>query len=87
VGHSLKRGKKLSWRNNDMYLAQIKQEIKKSLSVAEKLQLITDITHMLQKDFQLSKYFEKEAIYPIFTPLGMEEAAIKLQEYLNNGVL
>jgi len=70
-----------------MYLPQIRYEIKKSLSAAEKLQLIADIINMLQKDSQLSNYFEKEAVYPVFTPLGMEESAAKLQEYLNNGVL
>ncbi len=70
-----------------MYLPQIRYEIKKSLSAAEKLQLIADIINMLQKDSQPFNYFEKEAVYPVFTPLGMEEAGAKLQEYLNNGVL
>lgn len=74
-----------------MSFARIRQEIENSLSVLQKLQLIADISNMLQKekmiDSQLSEHFDKKTVYPVFTPLGMEETAAKLREYLSNGDL
>ncbi len=74
-----------------MSFARIRQEIENSLSILEKLQLIADISNMLQKkeavNSQLSEYFDKKTVYPVLTPLGMEEAATKLREYLSKGDL
>ncbi len=75
-----------------MSLVEIEQEVVKPLSRSEKLQLIADITRMLQEeeettDPKLSQSFKKGATYPVFTPVGMEEAAAQLQKYLDQGVL
>lgn len=74
-----------------MSLVEIEQKVIKPLSIAEKLQLIADITIMLQEEektnSKLSQHFQKGAIHPIFTPLGMEDAAARLQEYIENGEL
>ena len=74
-----------------MTLSQIEQKVIKPLSRADKLLLIADISMMLQEeektDSKLSQYFEKGNINPVFTPLGMEIAAAKLQEYIDNGEL
>jgi len=74
-----------------MTLTQIEQKIIKPLSRADKLLLIADISMMLQEeertDSKLSQYFEKGNINPVFTPLGIDMAAVKLQQYIDNGEL
>jgi hypothetical protein len=68
-------------------LAEIEQAIR-PLSRAEKWRLIEDIQHMLkEEEGDPAQHFEKGIVYPVFTPLGMEEGAAKLQEYLDQGKL
>ncbi|OQX11522.1 MAG: hypothetical protein BWK80_44620 [Desulfobacteraceae bacterium IS3] len=69
-----------------MLLFEIEQKIIKSLSRAEKIRLIADITKMLQVETEtepaLLQHFKNGAVYPVFTPSGMEEAAARLQEFI-----
>ncbi|MCP4105046.1 MAG: hypothetical protein GY749_05855 [Desulfobacteraceae bacterium] len=74
-----------------MSLCEIEQKIIKPLSRAEKFQLIADITKMLQEEEEseqaLPEHFGKGTVWPVFTPSGMEEAAARLQEFIDRGEL
>lgn len=66
-----------------MMLASIERKIR-PLSRAEKWQLIENIQHMLkEEETNPVQCFEQGTVYPLFTPLGMETGAAKLQEYLD----
>jgi hypothetical protein len=68
-----------------MSVIEIEREIK-PLSQQEKEELFKFLAEELHKE-DLLKYFKPGATYPVFTPLGMEEGAAKLQEYLDRGDL
>lgn len=72
----------------NMTLSEIKEKVIKPLPRTEKLQLIADISMMLKEEENLENALAQKvnpkAIYPLFTPLGMEEAAVKLQEFIDN---
>ena len=59
------------------------------LSRAEKWQLIRNVQEMLMREEALeSQHLSKsEAAYPLFTPVGLEEGAMKLQHYIQEGKL
>jgi len=67
-----------------MSLAEIEQEVIKPLSRAEKLQLIADITKMLQEEEKddLSQYFEPGQEVGRFGPVNEPQIASQLQEML-----
>ncbi|MEM7111515.1 MAG: hypothetical protein AAF614_03730 [Chloroflexota bacterium] len=64
-----------------MLLAELTKEIK-PLSRFEKLRLIETISRMLLEEEDPATYFSEGATYPIFTPLGQEEAAGQLLKFL-----
>jgi len=51
-----------------MLLLDIEQDVIKPLSRREKLQLIADITQMLQEEDELSRYFQPGVVYEVATP-------------------
>ena len=67
-----------------MSLVEIEQEVIKPLSRAEKLQLIADITTMLQAEEgdELSPYFKPGQEVGRFGPLNEPQIASQLQEML-----
>lgn len=60
-----------------------------ALSRAEKWQLIKDVQEMLrQEEVSALQYLSQPGLtYPLFTPVGLEESAAKLQEYIQEGKL
>ncbi len=64
-----------------MLLTEITQEIK-WLSRLEKLNLIGEISKMLQDEENPAKYFTQGAEYPVYTHYGQEKAAGQLQQFL-----
>lgn len=59
------------------------------LSRAEKWQLVKDVQEMLMQEeasepWNLSKSGTQ---YPLFTPIGLEKGAMKLQHYIDEGKL
>jgi len=50
-----------------MLLAELEMRFIRPLPVSDKLQLITDITKMLQEE-RPEKYFERGVTYPVMTP-------------------
>ncbi|RLC13547.1 MAG: hypothetical protein DRI57_16005 [Deltaproteobacteria bacterium] len=51
----------------DMLLAELEMRFIRPLPVSDKLQLIADITKMLQEE-RPEKYFERGVTYPVMTP-------------------
>ena len=64
-----------------MLMTEITEEIK-LLSRLEKLQLIGEISKMLQEEDDPGKYFTQGVEYPVFTPYNEEKAAAQLQQFL-----
>ncbi|RLC20790.1 MAG: hypothetical protein DRI57_03945 [Deltaproteobacteria bacterium] len=64
-----------------MLMTEITMKIK-PLSRLEKLQLIEEISKMLQEEDDPGKYFTPGAEYPVFTPCNEEKAAAQLQQFL-----
>jgi hypothetical protein len=65
-----------------MSLVELKQEIK-SLTRLEKLQLIANITRMLQEEeSEFVQYFPPGTIAAVWSPFDEYAAAAKLQELL-----
>ncbi len=56
---------------------------------AEKWQLIKDVQEMLMQEevSELRNLSNPGLKYPLFTPVGLEEGAKKLQHYLDEGKL
>ncbi|MDY0093152.1 MAG: hypothetical protein RBT80_10680 [Candidatus Vecturithrix sp.] len=71
-----------------MLLIDIEKQVK-PLSRAEKWQLIKDVQNMLMQEEldELQQLSQSESPYPLFTPVGLEEGAAKLQQYLHEGKL
>ena len=69
-----------------MSLVEIEQKVIKPLSRAEKLQLIADITKMLQEEekaeSELSQYFKSGEEVGRFGPVNEPQIASQLQEML-----
>ena len=64
-----------------MSIIELEQEIK-PLTKLEKLQLIADITRMLQEEeSELARYFPPGTVAAVWSPFN-EHAAAKLQELL-----
>lgn len=68
-----------------MLLADITEEIK-VLPRFEKLQLIEAISKMLLEEENPTRYFDTEAVYPVFTPDNQEKAAAQLQQFLSQAL-
>ena len=64
-----------------MLVTEITKEVK-PLSRLEKLQLIGEISKMLQEEECPGKYFTPGTEYPVFTPYNEEKAAAQLQQFL-----
>ena len=64
-----------------MSVSEIERAIK-PLSRQEKEELFKFLAEELHKE-DLLTYFKPGTTYPVFTPLGMEEGAATLQEYLD----
>lgn len=71
-----------------MLLIDIEKQVA-PLSRTEKWQLISDVQEMLRKEeaLELRHLSQPGFIYPLFTPVGLEEGAAKLQQYLQEGKL
>ncbi|MCP4104539.1 MAG: hypothetical protein GY749_03225 [Desulfobacteraceae bacterium] len=71
-----------------MLLTGIEKQIM-PLSRAEKWQLIKDVQEMLmqEEESELQHLSKSGLAYPLFTPVGLEEGAMKLQQYLHEGKL
>ena len=71
-----------------MLLIDIEKQVA-PLSRTEKWQLISDVQEMLRKEeaLELRHLSQTGFIYPLFTPVGLEEGAAKLQQYLQEGKL
>ena len=71
-----------------MLLIEIEKHIK-PLSRAEKWQLIKDVQEMLMQEeiSELQHLSQAKLPYPLFTPVGLEEGATKLQQYLHEDKL
>lgn len=71
-----------------MLLMEIEKQIQ-PLSRAEKWQLIKDVQEMLMQEeiAEPQHLSQSELPYPLFTPVGLEEGAAKLQQYLHEGKL
>ncbi|GAK57063.1 hypothetical protein U27_04027 [Candidatus Vecturithrix granuli] len=71
-----------------MLLIEIEKQVK-PLSRAEKWQLIKTVQEMLmQEEITELQHLSKPGLaYPLFTPVGLEEGAAKLQQYLHKGKL
>ncbi len=69
-------------------LTEIEKQVA-PLSRPEKWQLIRDVQEMLMREevSELQHLSESGDTYPLFTPVGLEEGAMKLQQYLNEGKL
>ena len=72
-----------------MLLSEIIEKHVKPLSRMEKWQLIQDVQKMLMKEdvSELERLSMSKDSYPLFTPVGLEDGASKLQEYLREGKL
>ena len=65
-----------------MSIIELEQEIK-PLTKLEKLQLIADITRMLQEEeSELAQYFPPGTVAAVWSPFDEYAAATKLQELL-----
>ena len=71
-----------------MLLLDIEKQVK-PLTRAEKWQLINDVQEMLwQEELSDLQYLSQSGHpHPLFTPVGLEEGAAKLQQYLREGKL
>ncbi len=71
-----------------MLLIDIEKQVT-PLSRAEKWQLIKDVQEMLmQEEVSELQHLSKPGLtYPLFTPVGLEEGAATLQQYLHEGKL
>ena len=69
-------------------LIDIEKQVK-PLSRAEKWQLIRDVQEMLMEEAasELHHLSQSGLSYPLFTPVGLEEAATELQACLREGKL
>lgn len=71
-----------------MILTEIEKHVK-PLSRAEKWKLIRIVQDMLMEEetLDLQSLSRSGSTYPLFTPIGLEEGAAKLQRYLHEGKL
>jgi hypothetical protein len=71
-----------------MLLIEIEKQVK-PLSRAEKWRLIADVQKMLQQEelSELQQLSQATLPYALFTPVGLEEGAATLQQYLQEGKL
>lgn len=71
-----------------MLLIDIEKQVK-PLSRTEKWQLINAVQDMLrQEELSELQYLSQSTLpYPLFTPVGLEEGAAKLEQYLREGRL
>ena len=71
-----------------MLLLDIEEQIK-PLSRADKWQLIEDVQEMLRQEelSELQQLAQSKHPYPLLTPVGLEEGAATLQQYLHEGKL
>lgn len=71
-----------------MLLMDIEKQVQ-PLSRAEKWQLINDVQEMLrQEELSDIQHLSQSGIpQPLFTPVGLEEGAATLQQYLREGKL
>ena len=71
-----------------MLLIDIEKQVK-PLSRLEKWQLIKVVQEMLMQEeaSELQRLSTSGLTYPLFTPVGLEEGAAKLQHYLHEGKL
>ncbi len=71
-----------------MLLMDIEKQVT-PLSRAEKWQLIKDVQEMLMQEevSELQQISKSGHAYPLFTPVGLEDGAMKLQHYLDEGKL
>ena len=71
-----------------MLFIDIEKQVK-PLSRAEKWQLIKDLQDMLMQEEldEIQQISQAESSYPLFTPVGLDEGAAKLQQYLHEGKL
>ena len=70
-----------------MLLSVLEEKSIKPLPRLQKLQLIADITKMLQEEEELEKYMQRGGSYPLFTPTIAPDdsgykAAYQLQQFL-----
>ncbi len=75
-------------RSQTVLLNEIEKHVM-PLSRAEKWQLIKDVQEMLwQEEVSRLQYLSQPGLqYPLFTPVGLEEGAMTLQGYLDEGKL
>ncbi len=71
-----------------MLLTDIEKHVT-PLSRTEKWQLIKDVQEMLMREevSELQHLSKSGVTYPLFTPVGLEEGAVKLQHYIQEGKL
>lgn len=71
-----------------MSIIELEQEIK-PLTRLEKLQLIADITRMLQEeeDVEMKQFFKPGEIIDYHGPVIETKAAQQLQEYMDKGLI
>ncbi len=71
-----------------MLLMDIEKHVK-PLSRAEKWQLINDVQVMLRQEelSDVQQLSQSRMAQPLFTPVGLEEGATTLQQYLREGKL
>ncbi len=71
-----------------MLLMEIEKQVQ-PLSRAEKWKLINDVQEMLRQEelFDVQHLSQSEIPQPLFTPVGLEEGAARLQQYLQEGKL
>ena len=71
-----------------MLLLEIEKQVK-PLSRAEKWQLINDVQEMLRQEelSDVQQLSQSGMPQPLFTPVGLEEGAATLQQYLREGKL
>lgn len=71
-----------------MLLIDIEKQVK-PLSRTEKWQLIKAVQELLMQEeaSELQHLSTSGLTYPLFTPVGLEEAAAALQQYLHEGKL
>jgi hypothetical protein len=80
-GHQSKENCRIFLEKEKSVLTEITGQIK-PLSRLEKLQLIGEISKMLQEKNDPGKYFTPGDKYPVFTPYNEEKAAARLQQFL-----
>lgn len=71
-----------------MLLQEIEKQVK-PLSRAEKWQLINDVQEMLRQEelLDIQQLSQSGIPRPLFTPVGLEQGAATLQQYIHEGKL